>query len=85
MPLLFNTKIDSLRIHRSFNQSTNMVAKSLRETSSGLRIKAAVDDATGLIQAILAEMNIRSLRQSIQNLTEGLSRAQTLESAGLLG
>ena len=60
---------------------TAPLATSLQRLSSGLRINSAKDDAAGLAICQRFTTQIRGLNQAVRNANDGISLAQTAESA----
>ena len=81
MALVINSNINSLKGMSSLRQSSNRLSKTLEHISSGIRVNKAADDAGRLGSITLAESQVRGLKKSIQNLNDGMSLAQTLESS----
>ena len=81
MPAIINTNIASLNAQRNLTASQTTLATSLQRLSSGLRINSAKDDAAGLAISERMTTQIRGLNQAIRNSNDGISLAQTGESA----
>ncbi len=81
MALGINTNILSLNAQRNLTASQNTLATSLERLSTGLRINSAKDDAAGLAIAERFTTQIRGLNQAVRNASDGISLAQTAESA----
>jgi flagellin len=81
MPQVINTNIASLNAQRNLNKSQGMLSTSLQRLSSGLRINSAKDDAAGLAITERFTAQIRGLNQAARNSNDGISLAQTAESA----
>ncbi len=81
MPSIVNTNVMSLNAQRNLSRSDSMLATSLQRLSSGLRINSAKDDAAGLAIANRFTTQIRGLNQAVRNANDGISLAQTAESA----
>jgi flagellin len=79
--LTVNTNIASLNAQRNLGVSQNSLNISLQRLSSGLRVNSAKDDAAGLYTAELQHAAIRGLNQAVRNANDGISLAQTAESA----
>lgn len=78
---VINTNILSLNAQRNLSASGNALAGSLERLSSGLRINSAKDDAAGLAIATRFTTQINGLNQAVRNANDGVSLAQTAESA----
>ena len=81
MATVINTNIMSLNAQRNLARSDGQMATSLQRLSSGLRINSAKDDAAGLAIAQRFTTQIRGLDQAVRNANDGISLAQTAESA----
>jgi flagellin len=81
MPSIVNTNVMSLNAQRNLTRSDNMLSTALQRLSSGLRINSAKDDAAGLAIANRFTTQIRGLNQATRNANDGISLAQTAESA----
>jgi flagellin len=81
MALTVNTNINSLNAQRNLNSSQSSMATALERLSSGLRINSAKDDAAGLAISNRFTTQIRGLNQAVRNANDGISLAQTTESA----
>src|SRR5258708_22331188 len=81
MPMTINTNVSSLNAQRNSTTSQTSLATSLQRLSSGLRINSAKDDAAGLAISDRFTTQIRGLNQAVRNASDGISLAQTTESA----
>lgn len=81
MALGINTNVLSLNAQRNLSNSQNELATALQRLSTGLRINSAKDDAAGLAIAERFTTQIRGLNQATRNASDGISLAQTAESA----
>lgn len=81
MASVVNTNVLSLNAQRNLSRSQNLLSTSLQRLSSGLRINSAKDDAAGLAIANRFTTQIRGLNQAVRNANDGISLAQTTESA----
>lgn len=81
MPQVINTNVASLNAQRNLDRSQSDLRTSLQRLSSGLRINSAKDDAAGLAISERFTSQIRGLNQAIRNSNDGISLAQTAESA----
>ncbi|AMN46587.1 flagellin FliC [Steroidobacter denitrificans] len=81
MALVINTNVMSLNAQRNLTTSANQLATSLQRLSSGLRINSAKDDAAGLAVSERMTTQINGLNQAARNANDGISLAQTTESA----
>ena len=76
-----NTNVASLNAQRNLSQSQGLLNTSLERLSTGLRINSAKDDAAGLAISERFSTQIRGLNQAVRNASDGISLAQTTESA----
>lgn len=76
-----NTNVASLNAQRNLNRSQGLLNQSLERLSTGLRINSAKDDAAGLAISERFTTQIRGLNQAVRNASDGISLAQTTESA----
>jgi flagellin len=81
MALSINTNVASLNAQRNLSRSQGMLNTSLERLSTGLRINSAKDDAAGLAISERFTTQIRGLNQAVRNASDGISLAQTAESA----
>ena len=81
MAQVINTNIQSLNSQRNLNMSQSSLSTALQRLSSGLRINSAKDDAAGLAISDRMTSQIRGLNQAVRNANDGISLAQTAESA----
>lgn len=81
MAQIINTNISSINAQRNLNKSQGALQTSLERLSSGLRINSAKDDAAGLAISNRFTTQVRGLNVAIRNANDGISLAQTTESA----
>ncbi len=81
MAQTINTNVASLNAQRNLNRSQGLLNQSLERLSTGLRINSAKDDAAGLAISERFTTQIRGLNQAARNASDGISLAQTAESA----
>ncbi|MGB3622396.1 MAG: flagellin [Ketobacter sp.] len=81
MAQTINTNISSLNAQRNLNRSQGSLQTSLERLSSGLRINSAKDDAAGLAISNRFTTQVRGLNVAVRNANDGISLAQTTESA----
>jgi flagellin len=81
MAQVINTNVLSLNAQRNLSTSQSSLATALQRLSSGLRINSAKDDAAGLAISDRFTTQIRGLNQAVRNASDGISLAQTAESA----
>ena len=81
MPAVLNTNMASLYAQKSLSTAQADLAGSVQKLSSGKRINSAKDDAAGyaVAEAVKATKNVTD--QSIQNIQDAISMAQTAEGA----
>lgn len=75
------TNIYSLNAQRNLNKSAGGLSTALQRLSSGLRVNSSVDDAAGLAVAAKMDAQARGLSVAIRNASDGISYAQTADSA----
>ncbi len=81
MPQSINTNVASLNAQRNLNRTQGTLSTALQRLSTGLRINSAKDDAAGLAISERFTTQIRGLNQAVRNANDGISLAQTAESA----
>ena len=81
MPAVINTNLASLNTQRNLTASQASLNTSLQRLSSGLRVNSAKDDAAGLAIAERMNTQVRGMNVAIRNANDGISLAQTAESA----
>jgi len=81
MATSINTNIASLNAQRNLVGSQDALSTSLQRLSSGLRINSARDDAAGLAISERMTSQINGMAQAQRNANDGVSLAQTGESA----
>lgn len=81
MAQVINTNIASLNAQRNLNTSQTATNTALQRLSTGLRINSAKDDAAGLAISERMSTQITGLNQAVRNSNDGISLAQTAESA----
>jgi flagellin len=81
MAQVINTNTLSLNAQRNLSTSGNQLATALQRLSSGLRINSAKDDAAGLAISNRFTTQINGLNVASRNANDGISLAQTAESA----
>jgi len=81
MPQTINTNMMSLNAQRNLNKTQGAMATTIQRLSSGLRINSAKDDAAGMAVAEGMTSKIRGLSVAARNANDGISLAQTGESA----
>ncbi|MGF6495777.1 flagellin [Luteibacter sp. 621] len=81
MSLTINTNIMSLNAQRNLTTSQNKLSSAIERLSSGNRINSAKDDAAGMAISTRMTTQINGLTQAQRNANDGISLAQTTESA----
>ncbi len=81
MSSVINTNSLSLLTQNNLNKSQGALNTAIERLSSGMRINSAKDDAAGQAIANRFTSNIRGLTQASRNANDGISLAQTTESA----
>ena len=81
MASTINTNVISLNAQRNTAASQSSLATSMQRLSSGLRVNSAKDDAAGLAIAERMNAQVRGMNVAIRNANDGISLAQTAESA----
>jgi flagellin len=81
MAMVINTNIASINSQRRLNETNNHLATSMERLSSGLRVNSAKDDAAGLAISNRMTSQIRGMTVASRNASDGISLAQTAESA----
>ena len=75
------TNISSLNAQQNLATSQSKLATAIQRLSSGMRINSAKDDAAGLAISTRFTTQINGLNQAVANANDGISLAQTTESA----
>ena len=81
MVMSVNTNISSLNAQQNLAKSQSKLATAIERLSSGMRINSAKDDAAGLAISTRFTTQINGLNQAVSNANDGISLAQTTESA----
>src|SRR3569623_745215 len=81
MALTINTNIMSLNAQKNLRQTQAPLQQAMQRLSSGLRVNSSKDDAAGLAIATRMTRQINGLSQASRNANDGISFAQTAESA----
>ena len=79
--LTISTNVASLNAQRQLQKNNNALSRSFQRLSSGMRINSASDDAAGLAITNRLTSQVRGLNQAARNANDGISLAQTAESA----
>ena len=78
---VINTNVSALRAQNSSRVANNQLNTAQERLSSGKRINGAKDDAAGLAISTRQDAKIRGLTQAVRNANDGISVAQTADSA----
>ena len=78
---VINTNVSALRAQNNSRVASQAQSQAMERLSSGKRINAAKDDAAGLAIATRMEAASRGFTQAIRNANDGISLAQTADSA----
>ncbi len=78
---VINTNSAALRAQNASRTASMDMSQAMERLSSGKRINSAKDDAAGLAVATRMTSDIRGLTVAIRNANDGISMAQTAESA----
>jgi len=81
MAMVINTNIASINSQRRLSETNNNLSTSMERLSSGLRVNSAKDDAAGLAISNRMTSQIRGMTVASRNASDGISLAQTAESA----
>jgi len=81
MAMVINTNIASINAQRQLSNTNSSLQTSMERLSSGLRINSAKDDAAGLAVTDGMTSQIRGMTVAARNANDGISMAQTAESA----
>ena len=81
MAQIINTNVMSLNAQRNLNNTATGLSTALQRLSSGLRVNSSMDDAAGLAVAQKMESQIRGMTVAARNASDGISYAQTADSA----
>lgn len=78
---VINTNMASINAQRSLSKTGSALQTAMERLSSGLRVNSAKDDAAGLAIADRMTSQIRGMTVAARNANDGISMAQTAESA----
>ncbi|SFR87037.1 flagellin [Dyella sp. OK004] len=81
MVMSVTTNISSLNAQNNLSKTQGSLATAIARLSSGMRINSAKDDAAGLAISTRFTTQINGLNQAVRNANDGISMAQTTESA----
>jgi flagellin len=78
---VINTNVSALRAQNNSRVASQAQSQAMERLSSGKRINSAKDDAAGLAISTRMSSNARGMTQAIRNANDGISLAQTADSA----
>ncbi len=78
---VINTNISALTAQNAQRTANNAMGTAMQRLSTGLRINSAKDDAAGLAISQKMTADVRGLAVAMRNANDGISMAQTAESA----
>ncbi|MFZ2405855.1 MAG: flagellin FliC, partial [Methylobacter sp.] len=81
MAMVINTNVAAINSQNRLTQTSNSLTTSMERLSSGLRVNSAKDDAAGLAISNKMTSQIRGMTVAVRNANDGISLAQTAESA----
>jgi len=81
MVMSVTTNISSLNAQNNLAKTQGKLSTAIERLSSGMRINSAKDDAAGLAISTRFTTQINGLNQAVRNANDGISMAQTTESA----
>lgn len=81
MASIINTNMASINAQRSLSTTQSSLQTAMERLSSGLRVNSSKDDAAGLAIANRMNSQIRGMTVAARNANDGISMAQTAESA----
>lgn len=81
MAMVINTNMGSMTAQANIAKVQASLQTSMERLSSGLRVNSAKDDAAGLAIASKMSSQIRGMTVAMRNANDGISMAQTAESA----
>ena len=81
MVISVNTNISSLNAQNNLARSQSKLSSAIGRLSSGMRINSAKDDAAGLAISTRFTTQINGIDLAVANANDGISLAQTTESA----
>jgi flagellin len=81
MSLSLNTNVAALSAHKNYLFSDSSLTKSIGRLSSGLRIRSAADDPSGLAISQRLQNHFKGMERANMNSQDAISYMQTAESA----
>nr|HPG31647.1 flagellin [bacterium] len=79
--MLVTTNLGAYQALRYFNNTSNVVSKTIRRLSSGVRINSASDDCAGLSVSEKFKADLLGMKQALRNVQEGISILQTADDS----
>ncbi|MGZ4953927.1 MAG: flagellin N-terminal helical domain-containing protein, partial [Methylobacter sp.] len=76
-----NTNLGALNVQGALSKNSLNLSTSMERLSTGLRVNSAIDDAAGLAIGDRMNSQIRGMTVAVRNANDGISMAQTAESA----
>ena len=76
-----NTNVNALFAQNSLKVNNRNLSTAMEQLSTGSKINSAKDDAAGLAISQRMTADVRGLAVAIRNANDGISLAQTAESA----
>ena len=81
MALSVNTNVSALNAQRQLNKSTQVLGRTFKRLSSGLRVNSSKDDSASLSISNRFTAQVRGLNQSIRNANDTISLTQVADGA----
>lgn len=81
MAMVISTNVGSINSQRMLTKTNSSLQTAMERLSSGFRVNSAKDDAAGLAISDKMTSQIRGMTVAIRNANDGISMAQTTESA----
>ncbi|MBI5427361.1 MAG: flagellin FliC [Nitrospinae bacterium] len=81
MALRIFTNLISLNSQRTLGINNSMLGQSIERIASGIRIRSAADDASGLSMSETIASDVQALRQGSKNMNDGVALIKTSEGA----
>lgn len=81
MALRIFTNLTSLNSQRTLGNNNSMLGQSIERIASGIRIRSAADDASGLSMSETITSDIQALRQGSKNMNDSVALIKTSEGA----
>ena len=77
---IFNNLV-SFSAQRLLSENNNKLSQVFSRISSGQRIQKSSDDSAGLMTSVALRSDVRTLRQGVRNLNEGISLLKIVDGA----